>query len=79
MLNRTEFQLGAGSHPNRELQREWQEFGKEKFKLEILDRLEYEKDDLKTDYAQDLAVLKMLWEERLTQADKDFYQKQLRV
>ncbi|MEI7884145.1 MAG: GIY-YIG nuclease family protein [Clostridia bacterium] len=75
MQNRTEFQLDAGLHPNGELQREWQELGKENFKLEILDNLEYDKKGLKRDYSKDLAVLKLLWEERLTQAGKVFYQK----
>lgn len=40
MLNRQRFQLEAGSHPDKELQRDWSQFGPGAFEFEVLDRLE---------------------------------------
>lgn len=71
-LNSTRFKLNAGGHPNRELQKEWQELGEANFTIEILEYLEYdEKDEEKTDYSEELALLKMIWEEKLN--NKGFY------
>jgi hypothetical protein len=64
-INSTKFKLGAGIHPNRELQREWQDFREDNFIIEILEELQYDKDETKTDYREDLAVLEMMWEEKL--------------
>jgi len=73
-LNSTRFKLNAGGHPNRDLQKEWQERGEANFTIEILEGLEYdEKDEAKTDYSEDLALLKMIWEERLAEEGLTFY------
>lgn len=72
-INGAEFRLRFGNHSNRELQKEWKEHGKESFTIEILDNLEYDKDESKTDYSEDLAVLKMIWEEKLSKKDMEFY------
>lgn len=37
--------------------------------------LEYDKDELKTDYSEDLALLQMIWEEKLLKEDYLFYKK----
>ncbi|KJS83827.1 MAG: hypothetical protein JM58_11900 [Peptococcaceae bacterium BICA1-8] len=74
-LNRTKFQLGANSYPNRELQKEWNDFGAENFTIEILENLEYDKDESKTDYTEDLALLQMMWEEKLLKQKLEFYKK----
>lgn len=63
--NRAVFQLKFGSHPNKELQSDWKEFGEDNFILEISDRLEYDKDEMKTDYTEELEILKMVREEKL--------------
>ncbi|GAB6181994.1 GIY-YIG nuclease family protein [Desulfotomaculum defluvii] len=74
-MNSATFQLKNGSHRNRELQRAWQEHGEGAFTVEVLENLEYDKDETKTDYTEDLALLKMIWEEKLAQAGMDFYKK----
>lgn len=74
-LNSTKFKLEAGIHPNRELQKDWKEYGEEKFTIEVLEKLKYDKDESKTDYSEELAILKMVWEEKLLQKGMEFYKK----
>lgn len=74
-MNGAKFKLEASSHPNRELQKEWNDFGVENFTIEILEYLEYDKDESKIDYKEDLALLKMIWEENLTKENMIFYRK----
>ena len=76
-FNKTLLQLSANMHPNRELQKEWNELGKENFSFEILEELEYDKDESKTDYSEDLAILHMMWEEKLRAQGMEFYRKNL--
>jgi hypothetical protein len=40
ILNRERFQLDAGLHPDKELQKDWRELGPNAFAFETLDRLE---------------------------------------
>lgn len=75
VMNGAKVRLQAGFHPNRELQREWNEFGPENFTIEVLENLEYDKDESKTDYTEDLALLKMMWEEKLAKENMEFYKK----
>jgi hypothetical protein len=77
VMNSTKVKLEGGFHPNRELQKEWQEFGAENFTIEVLENLEYDKDELKTDYTDDLALLQMIWEEKLTKENIQFYKKRI--
>ncbi len=74
-INGTKFRLDFGSHSHRELQNEWKEYGEENFKIEILENLKYDKDESKTDYTEDLAILKMIWEEKLSEQEVEFYKK----
>lgn len=74
-INSTKFKLETGSHPNRELQKEWKDFGAENFTIEILENLEYGKDESKTDYKEDLALLQMIWEEKLSKQKMELYKK----
>ncbi len=60
-LNRHKFQLQMGSHPNRALQAEWNEFGAESFAFEILDEITPKEG---RDYREDLACLGELWLEK---------------
>lgn len=64
-MNRMDFQLGAGGHPNKRLQKAWKEDGSGSFEFVILDHLSYSKDESKTDYSEDLAVLESIWYEKL--------------
>ena len=61
-INNTKFKLNFGNHPNRELQKEWKEYGASSFTIEILENLKYDKDETKTDYSEDLDILRMIWE-----------------
>ena len=70
LMNRYRFQLHAGSHPNRELQAQWNMQGGSDFSIEILERLDYGKDESKTDYAEELELLYSIWEERLATSRK---------
>lgn len=67
IFNSYRFQLNNGAFPhNRRLLADWQKCGPEGGVFEILEELEYDKDnDLKTDYREDLAVLKEFWREKL--------------
>ena len=53
-INGIKFRLKFGNFINRELQKEWKEHGEENFTIEILEKIDYDKDDLKTDYTEDL-------------------------
>lgn len=75
VINRTVFQLKAGSHPFRSLQQAWREQGEEGFAVEILDTLEYDEDGGKTDYTADLNALRALWEEKLAGEGTAFFGK----
>jgi hypothetical protein len=72
MLNRQHFQLEMGSHPDRELQDDWNALGADAFTFEVLDRLEAEGGSAE-ELAEDLAVLKDLWLERLRAAGNALY------
>lgn len=77
MLNRITFQLNAGSHPNQELQKEWIENGEEAFNIEVLELLKYDKDESKIDYTEELAILKLVWEEKLHKENVQYYAKKI--
>ncbi|HHT49234.1 MAG TPA: GIY-YIG nuclease family protein [Firmicutes bacterium] len=72
-INGTKFKLEAGCHPNRQLQKAWQEKGAANFTFKVLEQLEYEKDETKTDYSEELAILQMVWEEKLAQEKISFF------
>lgn len=64
ILNSIKLQLRAGSHPNKRLQAEWNEFGSESFAFEVLDELAAT-EGAGYDYRADLAFLEELWLEKL--------------
>ena len=74
-INGTKVRLDAGMHPNKELQKEWKASGSENFTIEILENLKYDKDESKTDYTEELALLQMIWEEKLQKENMEFYKK----
>lgn len=63
-INRHKLQLTMGSHPNRSLQADWNEFGPDAFEFETLEPVE-PRSEVDYDYASDLEVLEDLWLERL--------------
>ncbi|KMT22569.1 GIY-YIG nuclease family protein [Clostridium cylindrosporum] len=57
--------LQTGWHPNKILQKDFNELGVDEFKIEVLDKLEYSKDETKVDYSDDLRELRETWKEEL--------------
>lgn len=68
VLNGLKFKLGANGCHNKDLQKEWSEYGEAAFSIEILDRLDYDKDEAKTDYSEELALLQEMWKDKLPDA-----------
>ena len=72
-LNSITFQLKNGSHVNRQLQTDWNTLGENAFEIVILEQLDYDEDESKTDYKEDLELLKMIWIDKLTEQGNQFY------
>lgn len=72
-INGTRFKLNANGHLYKELQRDWNKYGESSFTIEVLEELEYDEDDLKTDYKEDLVILKEIWMEKLNQKGLEMY------
>ncbi len=72
MLNRQRFQLELGSHPNRALQKDWNELGAAAFEFEVLDTLE-PKEQSDHDVAEDLRVLVEMWLQKLSLSEPPGY------
>lgn len=74
VMNGTVAKLKGGGHlryPG--LQQAWREKGADDFVFEILETLDYHSDDPQYDYKDDLALLKMMWEERFREEGWKFY------
>ena len=63
-LNAHKFMLMTGSHRNEALQKEWNEFGAEKFVFEILEFVKI-KDDQNFNMSDELTLLEQIWLENL--------------
>ena len=63
-LNRHRFMLRIGSHTNKALQKDWDEFGPDKFVFEILEEVK-RKDDPNFNLKDELTLLEMIWLEKL--------------
>lgn len=72
-MNSLAFQLKNGALFNIALQKDYIEQGAEAFVIEVLQELEYDKDESKTDYKDELEILKMIWEEKLREKGAEFY------
>ncbi|MFC5699689.1 GIY-YIG nuclease family protein [Cohnella faecalis] len=65
-LNGRRFMLAMGSHTNRELQREWNEYGADSFEFEVLEKLERkENESIYYDMKDELVKLEQSWIDRL--------------
>ena len=73
-LNSIKFQLEHGSHPNYELQKDFNDLGEKNFSFEAIDYLE-PKEDLAYDYTKDLALLEEMWIEKLQPFSEKGYNK----
>lgn len=65
MWNRLQAELKIGSHLNRLLQQEWQQFGPENFTYEVLETFPPHNDDPAHNYTDELALLEQIWLEKL--------------
>lgn len=63
-INGKKFQLELGSFPNKELQKEWNEFGEKAFSIEVLEVLKKEKDEF-FDAKDALEELEKKWLDKL--------------
>lgn len=72
--NRLKLQLKVGSHPNKELQQDWNKLGSENFSIDILETLEKNKDQ-DYDYSEDLAILEHVWFDKLKPYGENGYHK----
>ncbi|MCL4303977.1 MAG: GIY-YIG nuclease family protein [Anaerolineae bacterium] len=63
-LNRHKFALTIGSHRNKELQQEWNEYGPDKFVFEILEVVQV-KDEPNFKLDDELRLLEEIWLEEL--------------
>jgi hypothetical protein len=72
IVNRHRFDLTKGSHHNKKLQAEWNEFGGEKFDFEIVDQISSPEGSA-SDPRADLKLLEELWFEKLQPFDERGY------
>lgn len=72
-INSTAFQLEIGSHRNKTLQDDWKKYGAENFEIKILDELKYDEDESKTDYSEELDIMRMIWDEKLSKQNIEPY------
>jgi len=72
-INGTLFKLNAGMHANKELQADWSRYPEADFSVEILERLKYDKDPAKTDYCEELELLRLIWEEKIAREHSSLY------
>jgi group I intron endonuclease len=63
-LNRHKFMLKIGSHPNKTLQKDWDELGPENFIFEILEGVKV-KDDPNFNLKDELTLLEQIWLEEI--------------
>jgi group I intron endonuclease len=63
-LNSHRFMLKIGSHRNKVLQQEWNEYGEDHFLFEILETV-IVKDDPNFNLSDELTLLEMIWLEKL--------------
>jgi hypothetical protein len=72
IFNRSGFQLKMDGHPNKALQKDWNELGADKFAFEVLEELP-PRENPGYDYKADLEVLEDLWLEKLEPYDDKGY------
>jgi hypothetical protein len=63
-LNKHRFMLKINSHPNTELQKDWNEFGPDQFAFEIVETVPI-KDDPNFNLKDELTLLEEIWLEKL--------------
>jgi hypothetical protein len=77
-LNSHKFMLTIGRHRNEALQKEWNEFGADRFVFEILEVVKV-KDDPDFNLADELTLLEQIWIEKLQPFGEKGYNKDDRI
>jgi len=77
-LNAHKFLLTIGRHLNKGLQREWNEYGPDKFVFEILEVVK-PKDDPNFNLSDELALLEEIWLEKLKPFGERGYNKDSKI
>lgn len=70
-LNRHKFMLKIGSHTNKSLQNDWNEFGAENFVFEILEEVNVV-DSPNFNLNDELTLLEMIWLEKLNPVENGY-------
>ncbi len=82
--NRHTFQLKMGSHMNKALQQDWNQYGEEAFTFEVIEQLKpsvetYSTEEELKEYESEIKVLEELWAEKLQPYGDQGYLKAPRV
>lgn len=75
---RMKLMLKNGTFFNSSFQEDWNKFGEDTFKYEILEQLEV-KDDANYNYADDLEILEMLWLDKFQPLSENCYNKNEKI
>jgi hypothetical protein len=78
VLNSNKFRLSAGMHRNGILQKEWNEFGPDKFTFEILEVIKV-KDDPGFNLEDELTLLEQIWLEKLNPFGERGYNNNIKI
>jgi hypothetical protein len=78
VFNGHRFKLSAGGHPNRVLQKEWNEYGPDAFAFELLEVVQ-EKEDPNFDLNDELTLLEQIWLEKLQPFGERGYNTDFRI
>ena len=72
IINRHKFALSMGGHQSKELQKDWNELGADKFKFEIVDQMD-PRDEPGFDARRELQFLEEMWLEKVQPYDERGY------
>jgi hypothetical protein len=67
-INRMDFELRLGTHPDRLLQTEWNDLGPDRFRVDVLELVK-QRVDPAFDYASELVLLEALYTSELASGD----------
>jgi hypothetical protein len=67
MLNRETFALKSGGHPNKALQKDWNEYGESAFTFQILEQIEPKEGEVlnQSELKDEVKLLEEIWLEKL--------------
>ena len=77
-LNKHRFMLKVNSHPNKELQKDWNEFGPDQFAFEILETIPI-KNDPNFNLKDELTLLEEIWLEKLQPFGEHGYNSEVKI